>query len=260
MVRTAHRDTVRWRTAAAAAAALAACLCSAAPPPAEPPAGKADHTPRKIGPGLYALGKVTIDARKRTIRCPGRVNMRQGGPIELLACLETGKVHESVLVLDCKPLHVQLALLLLDLKPGRNPAVDYPKETPEAAKDPGDLVNIFVEWSGPGEKDEPPRKVRRRAGELLRYVDTSKAAGPQKWAFIGSLWAGKRFGADIDGSVIVTFHDSLAILELAATEVNDDIHFNANEKALPKVGTKVELIVQARAKPKDTKTEAGEKE
>ena len=215
--------------------------------PSAPPkdsGGAVERKPRRIGPDLYALGTLTIDAKQGSIRCPGRVNMASGGPIELLACLPTGKVHESVLTLDVEPLDLQVALLLLNLEPGRNPAVKYPEGAPELSQKPGDTVDIRVEWQEPVAGGEGTRTVSRRADELLYNVVAKKPMPQTRWAFIGSKWAGKRFGAGIEGSLIVTYHDPLGILELSLEEVNDDIWYVVNDKAVPPVGTKVELVIQ----------------
>jgi hypothetical protein len=214
------------------------------------------HKPRKVAPGLYELGALRIDANRRTVRAPGRVNMREGGPIELLACLERGKVHESVFLLDIEPLDLQLALLLLDLEPGRNPAVAYAEDAPEREKPPAPCVRVAVEWRAPP-KDEgdEPALVRYDAGALLRNVQAGGTADGVQWAFIGSAWDGDRFAADLEGSLIATFRDRTCILELAADEVNDDVFFHANKALLPPPGTVVELVVQAPPLPDDEEEE-----
>ncbi len=201
--------------------------------------------PRRIGPNRYMLGQLLIDTRERTIRCPALVNIREGGPIELLACLETGRVHESVLVLRARPLHVQIALLLLGLSPGRNPAVHYAEGAPELELEPGALLELALEWEAPAEGNRPARKVECQAHELLRNVETGRPTEPMQWAFIGSRWLDGQFGAEVDGSVVVTYHDPFAVLELAHEEVNDDIYFHADGKVLPAPGTRAELIIQA---------------
>ena len=62
------------------------------------------------------MGKALVDTRARTVTCPGRINMDEGA-IEYLAVAPRGKTHESLLLIDARPLHLQLALLLLGLEP-----------------------------------------------------------------------------------------------------------------------------------------------
>lgn len=200
---------------------------------------------RKTGPDTYLVGTVQLDAAARTISCPGQVNMARGGPIELLACLPWGKTHESVLTLDVVPMDLQVALLLLGLLPGRNPAVHYPADSPAARRPPGDPVLVSVQWPLPPAEGEAPKVQTVRAESLLLNVQTEKPLARAKWVFLGSRLNNGRFGADVDGTLITTYHDPLSILELADETANDDIYYNVNEALCPPVGTAVTLIIHA---------------
>lgn len=206
---------------------------------------------RRVGPDLYELGNLRIDAEKRRITCPGRINMDRGGPIELLACTDRGKLHETILVLDVEPLHLQLALLLLDLKMGRNPAVQYPEGSSESERDPGDTVAIRVRWERKAEGEGEAETIEHPAHDLLYNVKKERPMQPARWAFIGSRHVRGRFGAKVTGSLVVTYHDPLGVLELALEEVNSDIWYEANARVIPEVGTKVEMIIQAPKKKEE---------
>jgi hypothetical protein len=228
------------------AAALLCCLCAAlaAADQADPEAPARDRV-RKVGPHLYVVGTVVVDAEERTVRFPGRVNMDAGGPIELLLCLPRGKTHESVFTADIEPMDLQLALLLLGMQQGRNPAVPYRPEDPEGQRRPGDRADIFVEWRPEGADAEEAEPVRRRAERFLLNLEEDAPEQEAGWVFLGSTMLGERFGADVDGSLITTYHDPLAVLELELPTVNDDVYYAVNEDVCPAVGTSVELIVQA---------------
>jgi len=225
--------------------------------PPQEPQQPAPPVVRRIGPRLYQVGAVRLDAGARTIRCRGRVNMSEGGPLELLACLPTGKTHESVLTLSVRPMDLQVALLLLGLNAGRNPAVKYPEDSPELARRPGDEVLVYVEWRPPpppateeetvppAEPPPEPPPVRVPAEQLLLNVETGKPPAQARWVFLGSRMVGSRFGADIEGSLITTFHDPLGILELQHPTVNDDIYYQVHSDICPPVGTPVEVVIQA---------------
>ncbi|MHC4480495.1 MAG: YdjY domain-containing protein [Planctomycetota bacterium] len=222
-----------------------ALLGAVAPPEVpEVPAPEREPRIRKVGPHFYEVGLVLVDARERTARCPGRVNMDEGGPIELLACLPSGKTHESVFTLDVAAADLQVALLLLDMQPGRNPAVDYPEDSPEREKPPADRALIFVEWAPPAETAEPPAPQRSRAESFLYNVAADSPMAQATWAFLGSRMVEGRFGADLGGSLITTYHDPLAVLELALPTVNDDIFYFVHAEHCPPVGTPVDLIIQ----------------
>ena len=241
-----------WISRALVAAALGALLCQSAfstegqhTGGSSAGLGASEQVVRQVGPHRYAVGRLLVDLERQAIRCPGRINMAKGGPIELLACVPGGKVHESVLVLDAEPLHLQLALLLLGLEPGRNPAVQYPAGAPESSREPGDMVELYIEWSeSAGGQESGARIVRRRADELLYNVRSRRPMGETLWVFTGSRWVEGRFAADMEGSLIATYRDQLPILELSLEEVNDDIWYEANEGMVPPVGTEVELIIR----------------
>ena len=200
---------------------------------------------RRVGRTQYELGALIIDTKQRTIRCKGKVNMAAGGPIELLACLPTGKVHESVLTLDLKPLDLQVALLLLGLEPGRNPGVRYRQGSAQASRPIGGMVELYVEWQEKGDRALEARTVRHRAEDLLYNTHGQRTVEATRWVFVGSRWDEGRFGADMEGSVVSTYYDPLAILELPLELVNDDTWGIVNEEIVPPAGTAVELIVQA---------------
>ncbi|MFW6189988.1 MAG: YdjY domain-containing protein [Planctomycetota bacterium] len=226
--------------------ALLAALAAAPVSAAETAAAESGKRPKvkRIGPNLYRVGAVTLESKKRALRCPGRVNMSEGGPIELLACTPRGKTHESVFALNAAPKDLQVALLLLGLMEGRNPAVDYPEGSRALEQEPGDEVLIFVEWRPETERGEDEPKRRLRAERFLYNVREEAEAQPARWVFLGSRMVRGRFGAELEGSLITTFHDPLAVLELSLPTANDDIFYEVNDELCPPVGTEVELIIE----------------
>jgi hypothetical protein len=224
-----------------------------------PQAVPAEKEPRigKVGEDLYQIGTVVVNARERTIRCPGEVNMDEGGPIELLACTEKGKVHESVFILHIVPMDLQIALLLLNMEQGRNPAAKYWEDDPDGTRPPGDAAAISVEWRPEGlAEGDPPSKAP--AERFLYNVQTDTPLAEADWVFTGSKLYDGQLAADLDGTIVTTFHDPVAILELNHETVNDDIYYVVNRKVCPKAGTKVELVVRPVAKPEKAASPAAE--
>jgi len=195
----------------------------------------------KLAPHLLRIGKAVVDSKERIVRLRGRVSAGSDMPIELLACLPRGKAYESVLTIDVDPKDFQVALLLLGMKPGRNPAVKYAKDAPELRRPPGDQARIFVTWKAE-QKGNPPQ--RHRAEELLYNVQADTPAQRANWVFLGSRFVNGTFGADLDGTLITTYHDPVAIMELAAETVNDDIYYVVRKDVCPPAGTPVTLEVQ----------------
>lgn len=247
----------------------------AQPPQAAPPAPDATGVSpapaaeqprvRQTGPHLYQVGSVVIDAQARTVRCPGHVNMNEGGPVELLACLRRGKTHESVFTLDVEPTDLQVALLLLGLKEGRNPSFKYPEGSPEAKREPGDETLVFVEWRTPGQgENAEPQLHRHRAEDFLRNVKPGGPVVRGTWVFLGSVVVNGRFGADYDGTLITTYHDPFAILELNLPVVNQnpysglELDYVVDKDRCPPIGTPVDLVIQAMPKDKPAGEKTGE--
>ncbi|MEK7449298.1 MAG: hypothetical protein AAB019_07410, partial [Planctomycetota bacterium] len=63
-------------------------------------------------------------------------------PLELLACAEGGKDYESLVVMQCRPQTIHLALALFGLKEGLGGPVYFGDLT----KPTGDLVLVLMEW------------------------------------------------------------------------------------------------------------------
>ncbi len=205
------------------------------PPPGPPPDQKTLPVPsiRRLGEGIYRLANITIDKKKGEVKVPGRVNMQEG-LVELLACGRWGKLHESVLVIDVEPYYFQLALLLLGLEPGNKPlAYQGDPHTPQ-----GDYVDILVEWRENG------KSVKKRAEELVFNRATGKSMKRTHWVFTGSIIQNGIFIAQVEQSLVTTFHDPATIIDNPLPAGGDDTLYYANKRVVPPVGTPVTMIVK----------------
>jgi len=218
------------------------------PAPAPKPEPRADPI-EKVRPHVYRIGKLTIDAKKRTVECPGEINIDHGDMIELIACLPTGKAYESLLVLDIKPMNLQVALVLLDLSPGRNPALDGTAAAGADERPPGDVARVFVRWeTPPAEGRAEPEVHRERVEWLLRQVETGEPLEPTDWVFLGSRIVEGRLGAERSGTLITLYHDPMAIMETVHPRVISVPWSAVAEGRCPPAGTPVTLIIQASEK------------
>lgn len=199
---------------------MLATACSTVPlPPAHP------KSPMR-------LGSVELDAGSGMVIATGRVNQVEG-PVEFLACGPAGKLHESVLVLDAKPVDLQTALLALRLKSGptmRDVGVGPPL---------GDTVALWVAWNTNG--------VRRivRADELL-WNRRDRLAVKSDWIFTGSTFIDGKFKAMDDQSLVATYWDPWSIINLADAVGGDDDAVFINRDAIPPLGTDVIVYIQRR--------------
>lgn len=162
-------------------------------------------------------------------------------PLEFYACSEnSGKEHETLVVMFCKPQNLHLGLILMGLK--EEPDEQSAKEFGDTKLPGGDIVQILITWQG---KDNKP--VTHAAEDLIISHLTKKPMPRTGWAFTGSKFVddldfdtgkptGKKiYQANYSKTVMATWHDSTAIL-------NDPTaggHYTPYKEILPERGTRV---------------------
>ena len=199
----------------------------------------------RITDHLVRIGKALVDTQARTVTCPAEINM-DSGSVEYLAVAPRGKTHESLLLVDVRPLHLQVALLALDLTPKNVLKAQGDRATPQGAP-----VEILVRW-----RDSQGRQQEARAETLL--AETEGRAGPAKampahnWVFTGSRIIKEGFEADLEKSLVAIWHDPAAILDnpLPSGGNNDWV---VNTARAPRRGTQVELVIKAVAPDQERK-------
>jgi hypothetical protein len=192
----------------------------------------------KITNSLYRVGAVLVDTQARTATCPGAINM-DSGPIEYLAVAPNGKLHESLLRVDARPLHLQVALLLLGLEPKNVLKRQGDRATPQGAP-----VEIRIRWrNAQGETKEV------RAEEWISEMPGSKPMPNTAWVFTGSRILREGFEADLEKSLVAVWHDPAAILDNPLPGGANNAYM-VNAKRVPKRGTPVEILLKAQPQGK----------
>lgn len=199
---------------------------------------------------------VTVDKEKKAVIVAGKVAPRKLAdpkfegkiyPIEVVASWaypKGQKAHETVVTFDAKPSDVHKALESLGLKPGK-PVYG---ETDEKAAGPE--LKVFLEVpTDDGMRRLPLNKTMidpRTGKELPASV---------KWHFTGSVMskiaADKDetiYGADATGTLISIFPvTNQTVIQSSLTMAeNKLLKIETNEKLLPKIGTDVKLIIEAK--------------
>lgn len=231
---------------AAAIAVSAAALFAAAPAPATPvsdsmppilPVGSEPQPPpspaRWEGADVH-FGDVLLETATKTVVVTGWVNQTEG-PIEVMVCGLKGKVHESVLVAPVNPLDLQSACILAGMKGGK-PMPEFGMGPPD-----GSPVDIFVEWEDGGETK------RARAETFARHAVTKEPLPDAPWLFTGSMFKDGEFKAFAEESLVVTYWDPYAILNLASELGRDDEILEANPDAIPPYSTSVRILLRPAA-------------
>jgi hypothetical protein len=187
----------------------------------------------KITEHTYRVGSALIDTAERTVICPGEINMDEGA-IEYLAVSPGGKTHESLLRVDVRPLHLQLALLMIDLEPKNVLTQQGDRSTPQ-----GDPVEILVRW-----KDNEGRQQEVRAEDLVADGVPTKPMPRHDWVFTGSRILKAGFQADLEKSLVAVWHDPAAILDNPLPGGGNNAYL-VNSKRIPRRGTRVEVVLRA---------------
>jgi hypothetical protein len=178
---------------------LCVCLAGVA-------AGQRPQTPvQKIGDGVYRIGAIRVDTKKREVSVTGVIN--DATTLEWVANTQSGgKAYESAMTLDTDGVTFNTALLLigLDVKHARVPEFHFDPKPPQ-----GDPVDMFVTW-GEG-------AAAKRVGiEQLLYDQRTRAPLPAGgWVYTGSMMLeSNQYRADADGGVLIGFvHSPAPVIE-----------------------------------------------
>ena len=207
------------------------------PPPAgaQGKAKKREKPPiaERITDSVYRVGGALVDTQARTVTCKGAVNMDDGA-IEYLAVSPKGKLHESLLKIEVRPLHLQVALLLLELEPKNVLQRQGDNAAPQGAP-----IEIRIRW-----RDKSGTWSEARAEEMVVAMPGRKPMAAQPWVFTGSRILKEGFQADLEGSLVAVWHDPAALMDHTSPNGGNNAYV-VNGKRTPKRGTPVEFVIRA---------------
>ncbi|MEX1048310.1 MAG: YdjY domain-containing protein [Akkermansiaceae bacterium] len=213
-----------------------------------------------------SLPGVKINLDQWCVDVASRVCLGEG-LLELIACTEDTKEHESLIMVEAKPSHIHTALLLLGAKSGSpasqqaiNPEMTRFRHNPPS----GDPVEVFLVFKDPtgAETERPISDFIERAEGHDTHGDE---AGPEEVAekfpahtllFAGSVIVAEgdgphRYLSDSSGSVIslATFGDELLCLPGFHESSNEALAWQIATAHLPKLGSKLILRLRPQASP-----------
>lgn len=247
--------------------AAPALLWAAESPPADKPATEAPPVSAlQEAIDQLKLPGITIHAQGRYVDVTAEVCLA-GGMLELIACTRDSKEHESIIVVDAKPMHIHAALLLLGTKPG-TPARRIPPNDQHAywidIPPAGGEVGVFLAF-----KDAEGKWTERPISDFIRHIesqdedqnpDEPRAKFPtHHFLFAGSLLVNagdgpRRYICDETGNLIsiTTFGDELLCLAEVHGHDNHSLNWEINSKHLPALGTKCLLRLRPVLPPLET--------
>ena len=226
--------------------------------PATPENGAFVPAMQEISPGVFQIGKIRLDKKKKSVTFPGKLNMSKD-LIEYVLVTPEGSTHESLLTAEIQPTDLQFVMLLLDAKgaglltpsadsappPGQIDAI-YLKTAPRLK---GDNVSITVSWKTQDGKDKVVA-----IEDLLMNADTKKAAERGPWIYTGSMFgADGGFLAQQQGSFISVVTNPAALINNPRKGNDNDRIWAVNEKQSPPVGTAVSITIALASGSSETK-------
>jgi hypothetical protein len=225
------------------------------PPPETPP--EIAREPERDG-AISRFPGIRIYTEERRLEVDGLICMKTGPALEVMGCTRRGKTHESLLLFDCEPEQLYLALVIIGLE--ATPQVDEFGQP--IALDRGDRVVLEVEWKAAdapeGDPSAPPPvdgRVRRRVEDLIWDRVRQGAMPHVGWVFTGSRhvevpappdWKKtmRVFAATYGGNIAATYHDPDAVLDTPLLEGGDDTIYLPYSERLPERGTEVVVHIR----------------
>jgi hypothetical protein len=200
------------------------------------------NTPvRLVQDGIYEIGAVRLDQRKRTVTFPAELNKSEG-LMEYFLVTSYGKTHESILKTKARPYDIHLAMLLLGVHApgttnGTGEGLGGPVVHPSRDQLPGDKIEISVKWKAG--KDEAQHSV----AEMIYKKDVRKLMEQGGWIYNGSVMAHNKFLAQSEGSIISLVTDRTALVNNMGPGHDNDLIWEPNATNLPPASAMVEVTM-----------------
>ncbi len=211
---------------------------------------------------------VWVDSKNKQIVMEGEICLTKG-QLEMFACPNETKEHESVVAIDGKAFVVHAALLAIGAKVG-GPVKFEPKYEPAS----GTRVDIYCFWT-----DKDGKKHSTPAQQWVRNLKTKKPL-EYHWVFAGSGFWTEELVDDKTGKIVPRKHylgdagDFICVSNFASATLdlpvlspqdNENLLYEAFTENIPPRGTKVTVVLvpklekQAESKASAAKPKAARK-
>ncbi len=186
---------------------------------------------------------VWIDLTNKQVIAEGHICLREG-QLEMFACPQHTKEHESIVSVHSPAKFIHFALLAVGAKTG-SPVKFDPKYEPAS----GTVVDVLVQW-----KDKEGKLQEVNAQEMVKHAKTGKVMD-HEWVFAGSgFWADEESGQKYyyaDGGELVclsNFPAAMLDVTVKSSDRNNSLLFVANSEKIPPMRTEVKLLFRPRLK------------
>jgi hypothetical protein len=201
---------------------------------------------KDLGDGAFSLGKVTFHQASRHISFPARVNMVEG-LLEFAIVHQDGKIHESLLLTEASPLHLNIALKLLRYQASKElfPILDddftptdkypeVPEETKAAAR-----VEILVTWT-----KSDGTEATTALSDWIHHAELKSAIKAIPWIYGGSYMYNGVFQARSTGNIAAIFTANSALFNYPGKDRELDTVWIPAPKRVPPVDTPVIVLIK----------------
>jgi hypothetical protein len=206
--------------------------------PSKPPAAEEE---KKGDPNIVYFNPqhdLWLDKANKQVVMKGKIAVREGN-LEMFACPQGTKEHESIVAVSTKALPVHAALLAAGAKPG-HPAKFGDTFTPAS----GTEIEVLVRWT-----DEKGAKQQARGQDWIRNMKTGKPL-EYPWVFGGSGFqtdpdtGEKYYYADAgDFICVANFPTAMLDLPIESPKAWEEHLFEPFTEHIPARATDVELVL-----------------
>lgn len=203
-------------------------------------------TVKNLGSGKFAVGDVTFQKKERSISFPARLNMIEG-LLEFAIVHQNGKIHESLLITDISPFHLNVALKLLRYKASEElfpildedfrPTNKFPlvsDDVKAAAR-----VEILLSW-----KKEDGSEGKASLNDWIYHAVTEEPIPAMPWIYGGSYVHNGAFQAKSTGDIGAIFTANSALFNYPGKDRGLDTVWIPTPKRLPPVDTPVTVTIK----------------
>jgi len=217
-----------------------------------------DHQPavKQLDAERMQVGDVTFNRKTREIRFPAAVNMAGGELLEFAIVHANGKVHESLLVTNVSPTHLNIAFKLLRYEGSPEYYAAYEEDGSITNKYPvvkdevkaAARIDMKVEWKDKGETRTST------INEWISNATTGAAMPADPWVYGGSIFYDGKYQAEATGDISAIFLSNASLINYSGKDNNSDEVWLPFPKRVPPEGTKVTVIISPhQQKPADKK-------
>ena len=220
-------------------------------PAPDQPVAETEPSIKELDAERLQIGEVIFNRKTREIRFPAAVNMAGNELLEFAIVHSKGKVHESLLLTEVSPTHLNLAFKLLRYQASAEfyPILDedgtvsnkFPEVSDEVKA--ASRIDISVEWKQDG------KERRAKLREWISHGSTGEAMAADPWVYGGSgIYEGK-FMAEGSGDIAAIFLSNTALINFSGEDNNSDEVWLPFPKRVPPEGTKVTVTIAPFLKP-----------